>query len=68
MHIRHMVNSTELPGHDHASTIMSKVKHHVSEIYPQTHENEEEVRRRHKTPETPDDEKSICPGPCLEAS
>ncbi len=24
---RHMANSTELPGHDHASTMMSKVKH-----------------------------------------
>ncbi len=24
---RHIVNSTELPGHDHASTMMSKVKH-----------------------------------------
>ncbi len=39
-----MANSTELPGHDHASTMMSKVKHQVSEIFPQPHENEEEVR------------------------
>ncbi len=41
---RQMVNSTELPGHDHASTMMSKVKPRMSDILPQPHENEEEVR------------------------
>ncbi len=41
---RHMANSTELPGHDHASTMMSKVKHRLSELFPQPHENEEEAR------------------------
>ncbi len=30
----HMVNSTKSPGHDHASTVMSKVKHLVSAIFP----------------------------------
>ncbi len=51
-----MANSTQLPGHNSATTMMSKVKNHMSEIFPQTHENEEEVRRRHETPKTPDDE------------
>ncbi len=49
-----MASSTELPGHDHASTMMSKVKHRVSEIFHQLHENEEEVRRWQETPEDPD--------------
>ncbi len=52
-----MGNSTELSGHDHAGTMMSKVKHRVSDILPQHHENEEEARQWYKTPETPDDEK-----------
>ncbi len=38
------VNSTELPGHDHATTMMSKVRDRMSEILPQAHENEEEIR------------------------
>ncbi len=40
----HMVNSAELPGHDHASTMMSKSKNRVSDILPHPHENEEEAR------------------------
>ncbi len=51
-----MANSTELLCHHHASTMMSKLKHGVSEIFHQPHENEEEVRQRHKTPEYPYDE------------
>ncbi len=53
---RHFANSTELPGHDHATTMMSKVKHHMSEIFPHPHEKEEEVRWRNETLETRDDE------------
>ncbi len=34
-------NSTELPGHDHTSTMMSKVRHRMSEI---PYENEEDIR------------------------
>ncbi len=49
-----MANSTELPGHDHVSTMMSKVKHHMSEI---PHENNEEIRWRYKTPGTPEEDK-----------
>ncbi len=41
----HMPNSNELSGHDDASIMISKVKHQVSEIFPQPHENEEELRR-----------------------
>ncbi len=55
--VRQQANSTELPGHDHATTIMSKVRHRMCEILPQPHENEEELRRRHETPETPDNDK-----------
>ncbi len=36
----HMANSTELPGHDHAASVMSKVRHCMSEI---PHENDEEI-------------------------
>ncbi len=51
---RHMANSTELPGHDHAPTMMSKVRHHMSEI---PHENEEEIRWQLEIPETMDEDK-----------
>ncbi len=54
---RHMVNSTELPGHDNVHTMMLKVKHWVSDILPQPHENEEKARRRYDEPESLDDEK-----------
>ncbi len=50
-------NSTELPGDDNLHTMMSKVKHRVSDILPPPHENEEEARKRYDEPETPDDEK-----------
>ncbi len=30
---RQLANSKQLPGHDHVHTIMSKVKHRMSEIY-----------------------------------
>ncbi len=53
----HMANSTELPGHDHASTIMLKTKNRMSNILPYPHENEEEARRRYDSPETHDEEK-----------
>ncbi len=39
---RHIGNSTELPGYDHTSTMMSKVRHCISEI---PHENEEKIKR-----------------------
>ncbi len=42
--VHHMANNTGLPGHDNVHTIMSKVKHRVSDILPQSHENEEEAR------------------------
>ncbi len=32
--IHQMANSTELPGHDHANTMMLKAKHSLSEIFP----------------------------------
>ncbi len=51
------LNSTELPGHDNVHTMMLKVKHRVSDILPQSHENDEEARWRYDEPETPDDEK-----------
>ncbi len=38
------LNSTELPGHDNVHTMMLKVKHRVSDILPQSHENDEEAR------------------------
>ncbi len=53
----HMANSTELPGHHNLYTMMSNVKHQVSDILLQPHENEEEARRRYDEPETPSDEK-----------
>ncbi len=40
-----MANSTKLPGHVHRLTMMSKVMHEVSEIFPQPIENEEEARQ-----------------------
>ncbi len=56
---RQIANCTELPGHDHVHTMMSKVKHRVSEIYHHPHENEEDMRQRHEIPETPDDDKIV---------
>ncbi len=56
---RQLAYSTELPGHDHVHTMMSKVKHRVSEIYHHPHENEDDIRRRHETLETPDDDKIV---------
>ncbi len=50
-----LVNSTELPGHDNMTTVMSKVSCCVSEILPQPHE--EEVIQISDTPETPDEDK-----------
>ncbi len=52
-----LANSTELPGHDHATTVMSKISCCVSEILPPTHIDEEEVVQRTETPETTDDDK-----------
>ncbi len=54
---RQLVNSTELPGHDHATTVISKVSHRVSGILPSKQTVEEEVLQRTNTPETPDDDK-----------
>ncbi len=51
---RQQANSTELLGHDHATTVMSKVSRCVFEILPQ---DEEEVIRGSETPETPEEEK-----------
>ncbi len=36
-----MANSTELPGHDNVHTMLSKVKHQVSDILP----NQMKMRR-----------------------
>ncbi len=33
-----LANSTELPGHDHVTTVMLNVSHRVSEILPQPHD------------------------------
>ncbi len=39
--------------------MMSKVKHRMSEIYHHPHENEEDMRLRHETPEAPDNDKFV---------
>ncbi len=49
----HMTNGTELPDHDHAATMMWKLKHCMSEI---PHENEKEVRWRHETADNMDED------------
>ncbi len=54
-----LANSTELPGHDLVHMIMSKVKRRVSEIYHHPNESEDNMRRRHETPETPDNDKIV---------
>ncbi len=51
-----LANSTELPSHDHASTMMSKVKHRVSDILAHPNANEDDVKQQCELPETPDDE------------
>ncbi len=54
---RQLANSTELPGHDLVTTMMSKVSRRISEILPQPHEDEEEVIRGSETPETLEEDK-----------
>ncbi len=53
------MNSTELPGHDHATIMMSKVSCCVSEILPQPHEDEEKGIQGSETPETPEEDKVL---------
>ncbi len=57
--VHQLENSKELPGHDHVHMMMSKVKHQVSEIHHHPHENENDMRRRHKTPKISDDDKIV---------
>ncbi len=52
-----IANSTELPGHDPATTVMPKVTYRMSEILPQPHDDEEELRQRQDTLETQVDDK-----------
>ncbi len=47
----------QLHGHDHATTVMSTVCHHMSDILPHPHENEEEIGGGQETHETPDEDK-----------
>ncbi len=54
---RHMANSTELPGHGHARSVMSKVSRRVSEIMPVSHEDEEEALQGSEIPVTLEEEK-----------
>ncbi len=48
---RQMANSTELPGHGHGATMMSKVQHRMSDITTNPIANEDNV-----PPETPVDD------------
>ncbi len=57
--VHQLVNSTELPGHDHATIMMSKVSCCVSEILPQPHEDEEKGIQGSETPETPEEDKVL---------
>ncbi len=44
--VRQQANSTELPGHDNAASVLPKVTHCVSEILHPIHTVEEEVVQR----------------------
>ncbi len=53
---RQLANSTELPGHGHGATMMSKVQHRMSDIITNPIANEDNVRNFYVPPKTPVDD------------
>ncbi len=53
---RQLANSTELPGHGHGATMISKVEHRMSNITTNLIANDDNVRNSYVPPETPDDD------------
>ncbi len=51
-----LANSTELPGHGHGVTMMSKVQHRMSDITTNPIANEDNIRKFYIPPETPIDD------------
>ncbi len=63
---RRLANNTELPGHGHGVTMMSKVQHRMSDITTNPIVNEDNVRNFYVPPETPvDDDMHITRSKCL---